>query len=360
MRARALVTSTFLVVTGCGGRTPLDLVTATREDAGTAGSLDGAADAPIDSAPDGCFGEGVVAIAAAEALPLDLAIDSTNVYWVDNGHYSGCAMATGSVRRAPKAGGPSTVLAGGELGPVAITIDDTSAYWADDCGSGRIRATSLDGGGAVRELPTPPTTFFTNDRFLAVVGPDVYFNSDSEGMLAMPKDGSGMEHPLPGDSNDYVYGLAADATGVYWAALVGGTGGTYAVLSYVPSIGHVTTVDTPAFATGAVAVDDAWVYYVNDTTFSRAPKSGGPSMTVGPRDPGIVVALAVDDTNLYWSGGVGAPPMPTTILEMPKSGGAVSTVTSGANWVHRIAVDDRCVYWVEGDINGGRVMRAPK
>src|ERR1700756_5264791 len=94
MRARSLLRLGLLCVSGCGGRTPLE-GPAPYEQAGThdAGVVDAFADADhgaemsdaSDGALDGCFGAGIVAIASGESLPLDLAVDSTSVYWVESG-----------------------------------------------------------------------------------------------------------------------------------------------------------------------------------------------------------------------------------------------------------------------------------
>jgi hypothetical protein len=342
----------LLLVSACGGRTPLE---------GAAPSEPaGAPDAGFVDALDGCFGAGIVAIASGEPLPLDLAIDSTSVYWVETGPSGDCTTSSGSVRKAPKGGGTATVLAQGELSPVALALDGTSAYWGDGCGTGRIRTAPL-GGGAVRELPTPATTFFRNDRYLGVDDRSLYFND--YGMLAMPKDGSGPEQGLPGDSNNFVGGLAVDSTGAYWTALVGGTGGTYAVLSYLPSVGHVTTVDAPpAGSLGPVALDDAWVYFANDgNAIARAPKTGGASTVLVTRSKAIL-ALAVDEANVYWAEGywAGGYNSGTPVLAMRKAGGAASTLAPDAASVRRIVVDDRCVYWVEADLQLGKIVRAPK
>jgi hypothetical protein len=238
---------------------------------------------------------------------------------------------------------------------VVLAIDDTSAYWGDGCGSGRIRAIAL-AGGAVRDLPTTPTTFFTNDRWLGVVGPDLGFNN--YGMLTMPKDGTGPQQQLNGDSGDFVYSLAVDATGMYWTGLLGGTGGTFAVRHYLSSVGYATTVDAPAVGgLGPIAVDDAWAYYVGDTNLARAPKGGGSSVVLASRPKGVL-ALAVDDTHVYWAEGFGQTATP--IYKMPKAGGSVTVVAPDASSVARLVIDDRCVYWVEADYMAGRIMRGPK
>jgi hypothetical protein len=362
-----------LLVSGCGGRTPLEGA-APGEQAGTpeastpdasvvdafADVIDAAAetsDAGADAdALEGCFGAGIVAIASGEPLPLDIAIDTTSVYWVDEGPSSDCSKPSGSVSKAPKGGGAVTVLAQGELSPVVLALDGTSAYWGDGCGSGRIRTAPL-GGGAVRELPTPSTTFFTDHRFLAVDSRDVYFND--YGMLSIPKDGTAPEQGLPGDSYNFVEGLAVDSTGAYWTALVGGTGGTNAVQSYVPSVGQVATIDIPpgSGSLGAIALDDAWVYYVNDLAIARVPKAGGASSVLATRSRGVLT-LAVDDAYVYWAEGYGQNGTP--LLRMPKAGGAPSVLAPDASNVRRLVVDERCVYWVEADYQLGRIVRAPK
>jgi hypothetical protein len=56
----------------------------------------------------------------------NVAIDATDVYWVDN-------AVVGTVMRAPKSGGKATLLAR-DTSPLAIAVDATAVYWSDEGG----------------------------------------------------------------------------------------------------------------------------------------------------------------------------------------------------------------------------------
>jgi len=58
----------------------------------------------------------------ATAIPAFIAVDSTNVYWIE---------ATGCVRKVPIAGGSPVALAAAPFLPGGIAVDATSVYWTD-------------------------------------------------------------------------------------------------------------------------------------------------------------------------------------------------------------------------------------
>jgi hypothetical protein len=61
----------------------------------------------------------------ATAIPAFIAVDSTNVYWIE---------ATGCVREVPIAGGSPVALAAAPFLPGGIAVDSTSVYWTDTPG----------------------------------------------------------------------------------------------------------------------------------------------------------------------------------------------------------------------------------
>jgi hypothetical protein len=58
----------------------------------------------------------------------DLALDGTNIYWVEAGNANG---TNGSVRQMPLNAGPIITLGTNLAQPVAITIDSTNVYWLE-------------------------------------------------------------------------------------------------------------------------------------------------------------------------------------------------------------------------------------
>lgn len=59
---------------------------------------------------------------ASGGVPQAIAVDSSHVYWTDS--------QSQSVQVVPLAGGTATTLAAKQVAPVAIAVDDTNVYWA--------------------------------------------------------------------------------------------------------------------------------------------------------------------------------------------------------------------------------------
>ncbi|MGH7436543.1 MAG: hypothetical protein ACRENE_12790, partial [Polyangiaceae bacterium] len=86
---------------------------------------------------DGGFAGGVV-LAPNEPDPTNLAIDSTNLYWVN-------AAAGSTVISMPLGGGAETTIASNQNVPRRIAIDATTAYWTSN-GLNAVLCAPLTGG----------------------------------------------------------------------------------------------------------------------------------------------------------------------------------------------------------------------
>jgi hypothetical protein len=96
---------------------------------------------------------------------------------------------------------------------------------------------------------------------------------------------------------------------------------------------------------GDLAIDDQYIYFVDGSdTIARVSKAGATSTLLG-EVPGIpIVAMAIDDSRIYFatlddSSFVG------TIHSMAKSGGPIKTLVSGIATPFDLAVDGQFVYW---------------
>jgi hypothetical protein len=123
-----------------------------------------------------------------------------------------------------------------------------------------------------------------------------------------------------------------------------------------------------------LAVDDDFVYLVNEfAAIVRVPKSGGmPEELAEPLYDWLPFSMEVDDTTIY----LGAipvdgifTPLPGVILSVPKTGGVVSVLASGAESPFALALDEEHVYWAaagildfsEGELQpGGKIERVRK
>jgi hypothetical protein len=72
--------------------------------------------APLD-------GGAPVSLVTGLTSPTYLAVDDTNLYWT--------SVNGGLVMKLPLAGGPPVVLAHGQNGPWTVAVDDTSVYWTN-------------------------------------------------------------------------------------------------------------------------------------------------------------------------------------------------------------------------------------
>ena len=60
---------------------------------------------------------------------MGVAVDSTNVYWVNAGDFTG--SLGGTVMKMPLGGGIPTTLASGQAKPLKVAVDSTSVYWTN-------------------------------------------------------------------------------------------------------------------------------------------------------------------------------------------------------------------------------------
>jgi hypothetical protein len=64
-------------------------------------------------------------VSPSEATPTDIAVDATDVYWLDQGASAG----SGTVMRAPLAGGTPAIVASGQVTPRGLFVTTTDIYW---------------------------------------------------------------------------------------------------------------------------------------------------------------------------------------------------------------------------------------
>jgi hypothetical protein len=113
---------------------------------------------------------------------------------------------------------------------------------------------------------------------------------------------------------------------------------------------------------GAVALDEAHVYWLDQGTpdddyaagaVMRVAKAGGEAERIAG-DTGNLLALAVDDTSVYWTRADG-----TSVLHAAKAGGPAAPLLTGLKSPGGVAVDAGFVYVAETAWQG-RVVKAPK
>jgi hypothetical protein len=291
-----------------------------------------------------------------------VAIDGTSVYWTSLPAHLPDPGGLNAIVKAPIGGGAVTTLESvttPALGPVLV--DATSIYWFDE---GAVRkADKTDGHNAI-VLANP---FGGSFYGMAIDATSLYWCGASSdmavgGAVVMKVDKmGGSPITLAAEPQFWNASPAVDATNVYYATgrppTMNGVSG--AVVS-VPVAGGTprTLVSGPDVYVGSVAVEGSYVYYVTEPylqgpdTLMRVPVGGGAATTLASESAPIV-ALAVDSTNVYWGGsGIG-------LKSMPLAGGA-TTEPAPCQFPTGIAVNNTSLYWVNDyDAHGsnGSLMR---
>ncbi len=193
-----------------------------------------------------------ISIELASGSPYGVAVDSTSVYWTNMGGGPAGALGKNAVMKLPIDGGTPVTLAASQNNPCGIVVDSTNVYWTNrgndwtnavngTVGNGTVMRVSLDGGTAVTIASGQ------NDprRMVADLN-SIYWVNSGDG--AANGDAAVMKVPLSGGTPIMLasppysalgpresYGIAVDATSVYWASYIQqGTVATGAVMKVTP------------------------------------------------------------------------------------------------------------------------------
>lgn len=254
----------------------------------------------------GVNGGPVTALATGLSEAMFIAQDATYVYWTE---YGG-----GTVKKVAKAGGAVTTLATGLAEPFAIAVDGTSVYFTENL------STSLKKVSKTVTGPTTPTVLATDvsaSNSIAVDGSGIYYYGPNH-LLSKVGLAGGSGTALS-TVNDQGVSIAIDASQVYWGyrdlyrvPLGGGTPAIHYNLSY----GQYD----------ALAVDNTNLYFTDGYgNVSAVPLAGGSAAVLAPT-AGALLGLAADGTSVYWTDGVNA-----LVKKVPRGGGGVSTIASSPN-----------------------------
>ena len=251
----------LLHVAPCGQPTP-DCTEAGAPSCACTGSMCGSVCAHLQTDPGNCgtcghdcLGGACVAgacqpfaLASNQQDPYDLAIDGTNVYWVDN-------TSTGTVNACALTGcnNTPTVLATGQNGPTGITVGGSVAYWVNigvGVNGGSVMSCATTG---CANQPTPLATNLNSPTAIAVATDGNAYWTGSSGTMKCAIASCTPAAFGPGGSD-----IVVDGTNAYWTATggpvrcaLGGCGGT------------PTAISTGQLSPWAMAVDGNNVYWTN-------------------------------------------------------------------------------------------------
>jgi hypothetical protein len=230
-------------------------------------------------------------LADNQSKPSSIALDQTNIYWLDQG----TTIEPGSVHQMPLDGGPETTIAANQVRPAQLAVAGGYLLWTNrgDGGTqGSVMKQSLSGGAPVALVPN-----VVPDR-IAVDRKGAYYSADDDHVHIVPVLG-GLPYPVQGDDTGTIRALALSPSHVYWGTFRGLTRAT---------IGGSATETLYAGAIFALTVDARYAYFVEVQTAAdgtqtfavrRMALDASSSLELAANQ-GEPRALAVDDAFVYW------------------------------------------------------------
>jgi hypothetical protein len=191
---------------------------------------------------------------ASGSTPWGIAIDEAHVYWTD---YYG-----GTVRRVPKSAGTAMTIASGQEQPRCLAVDRGLVYWINRQSDADVllRAPAA-GGEAPLTLGTGPAA--SGACRVAVAGDDVYWLGPPPHLLRRTPVGGGTPTVLVSEPGTWAGGMALHGTVAFWtaASAVYATSriGETTLLAEVPTWGQA----------GDIEVDDTAVYWLTSWSDGR-------------------------------------------------------------------------------------------
>ncbi len=209
-------------------------------------------------------GASVLVLAAKQKQPYGIATDETHVYW---GTWGSDDASDATVMKVSKGGGALTTLASGYKWIGGIAVSASTVYFTGGYSTGGgVFGVGLD-GGAVASL----SSTFTNDNI--AVGPGGVYGTDShDSLVSVGLEGGPTATLSTGPDDSNTYGIAADATNVYWTN------------------------------------------FANPATLQKVPVRGGPTVSLAPTK--VAFGVALDATSVYWADagdGTGIAPSPVEL-----------------------------------------------
>jgi hypothetical protein len=302
-------------------------------------------------------------VVVAQTAVVDIAVDSTNVYWTTGG-------VPGNVVTKPFTGGNASLISAlnVEENPRGIARDQNHVYWVD-LDNGAVEGVTLLSGTPIQSfyfrMPIMGPTPGPND--IVVDKNNVYWVDQAAGTvnqqaLASP----GGTTTVLASGRNQPRALAVDATYVYWVDYGDTNTGS---VNKVPIGGNNTQV--LPLATGenepydiVVDAEGAYVYWTTHAdrlsggSVRRITTAGNVAPTVLANMQGAPDGIAIDplpnEEFVYWTAYDDG-----TVMKIPVAGGTPFQMATNQNNPTAIAVDTDNVYWAsEG--NGAIVKVAKK
>ncbi len=335
---------------------------------GSSGGLGAAGDDGAAGAADDCGGHGCPApTIITTPNPNGLALDDTYVYWTT-------VATTGTVQRAPIAGGAAQPVASSEPDAFDLAVAGGNAFWLlNDTTVGEVVEASVTGSNRLQLGAGVATGFPPALSNVSSDGTSVYFVANFNDIAKIPA-GVTTPSPLPaisvGPNNSNIIDMVLFGgllyytnNGIFNAGFTGKLANTAAIRSVDPAAGNgsVTLVSQLNFPLFQIAVDSAHIFWNDDQNIYSTGLIGGTATQLIAVDPvtggtaqfpaSPVSDMVSDGVNLYYADA-------HTVYRVPVGGGARHTVSFGWQSIQRLAVDANNLYFT--DFTGNAVVELAK
>ncbi|HEY1957770.1 MAG TPA: hypothetical protein VGH28_19250 [Polyangiaceae bacterium] len=303
-------------------------------------------------------------LATGQHAPVAVAVDDTNVYWLNRGTYVSlgpklasiyqgdgqlmkCALAGCNNHPTVVADLTNTTLTGRT--PSSLALDATHVYWSDD----GVQSCAKDGCACA------PNALTTNGSLGIAVTPSSFFWTGGSSVFTCAL--GGCTTPLVLAQNAVEpEGIVTDGADVYWTTENGTLSSCALGGCNAPTLVWAGAPESSQAATRSVFVDDQNLYWANSNPLKygsvmQCAKSSCASTLVtladGRNAPNGVVA---DTKNVYWAEG--------NVYACAIGGCNDSPSVAVSASASAVAIDATHIYWAEvgSDSNDGRIMFAPK
>ena len=222
-------------------------------------------------------------------FPRYLALDSTSLYWTDDGPDS---ANNGLIAKVPRDGGVSETIVSDIASPFSLGADSQRVYWTNGTG---IFGVPIDGGQPDRVASAEAA------EQLIVEASDAYWiNSDLNAIRHLDLTDPNAV-PTSVATTKFVSSFALDSTNVYWLdfdnlearVMSVGKDGVVMPSLYTYSMNGVSP-------RASIAVDDSGVYWTAESSVMHINLDGSQPKPLADHNTNLAT-LVLTDTQVYWT-----------------------------------------------------------